>query len=203
MNPPNKCYTCGWSNAHALGCPQKHKTPPRDSYLIPTHAPKPVKLVYVDPPVNAHAHPDVPPPDLANPLKPLDGHKTIGNTVLPLESRIDVPAFSTIMISTQPQIACRLLRFWVDEHLAPHFQILDIRVGCMSLLLTGERVHASHFSIARRDDYHLATEFGETCNPSQCVTINVTNTDRTPHPFRALFEVLTVPVATPIVGWDI
>ena len=194
---PNRCYTCGKSGGHTPGCSERH------AFTIPTHAPKPMPIM---------VHPDVPsfggeheiPPHIyaAHGAKTvqsgLRGHKTIGDTVLPIEGHAPTPVGCHSVIAIWPQVTMKLLRLWVDERVAPFFRIHDVVAGHTSLIPGTGGVAAAHFSMAHRDDYALATEFAVTVNVAQRVLLDVENIDPVAgpgHVFSGLFEVLTADAA--------
>ena len=199
-----KCYTCGRQTTdHAVGCPELKKSSPYD----PNRAPRPLlNPVYQKSPHACRAssaypmlgdeldygvNSSAPPHDCAN-CRAMRGHKTVGDTVLPIAtSAMVLPGYCAF---AYPDTELRLLRFWVDEDVAPHFKITGVLAGNTHLWITDGHaaVSATHFSMAHRESYHLATEHDAKLTPSQRVSVGVQNVSDEAREFRGLFECQTV-----------
>ena len=181
-----KCYQCGRIDGiHALGCPEASK--PRE-YLVPD-----VPTFREIDAVSAY------PKELLSPLTKtcatcdaMRNHKTIGDTILAFRSFRPVdPTSAAVGVQAYSDTELTLLRLWVDEDIAPHFKILALIVGNGHVFQAVPGVPATHFSMAHRDKYHLATEINLKVNPAMRISIAVVNTSSDPHEFRGLFECKT------------
>ena len=192
-----KCYLCGWTNAHALGCPNKYRNKPAPNYLLPTPTPTPT---LDDVKKTLESKKDI---DIATP-EAIDG-KTglpkVGNTVIGVVSNELLGTNQTCIYTVQPLVICRIRSLWIADECADEMDIEDVRIGNRSLI-PDVPVHASHFSMKYRDKYP-AVDFNETCTPAHRIMLVMKNRGYLRF-VRALFEVTTLRDASPlmIAGWD-